>query len=128
MRGARYLVVVSLIALAGVWFLIRQLPQTASIPDATTAQDLLLRAKSSQTAIYALDVTGSGSIDGEAEICLMLNGQPYKPVKLNGRVHFSWGGDWYSPTATVRYTPQGVKKGALVLRYQFRTLNSMFTP
>jgi hypothetical protein len=122
MRSARYLIVLTIVALAGVWFLIRLLPQTASIADATTAQDLTLRAKPGQTHIYSLDVTGSGSIDGDAEICLMLNGKPYKPVKLHGRVHFSWGGDWYSQTATVRYAPHGVKRGALVLRYQFRTL------
>ncbi len=60
-----------------------------------------------------------GKIDGEAEITLILNGQPYKTERVNGPVKFSWRVDWYSTEAVVRYTPLTAKKGTITLRYHF---------
>jgi hypothetical protein len=65
---------------------------------------------------------GVGSVDGDAEISLMLNGEPYKPKRLHGRVLFTWRGDWYSQEAIVRYTPKSAKTGSIQLFYRFRAL------
>lgn len=71
--------------------------------------------------VFSLEIKGAGSIDGTAQIELMLNGKPYKSQNLEGRVSFTWAGDWYSPTAELRYRPATVRGGELQLRYSFGT-------
>jgi hypothetical protein len=98
------------------------LPATLTISDAGSPVELTLRAPNGSKGVYALDVRGSGRIDGEAEIALILNGQPYKVTNLDGVVHFEWGGDWYAPEAVVRYRPLSAKSGSIKLRYRFYLL------
>lgn len=100
----------------------RLTPQWTRIPDVTASTEVTLHGKSLQRRIYSLDVVGFGNIDGDAEISLVLNGEPYKGVKLHGRVRFVLDGDWHSPTAVVRYTAVSVKGGSLILRYRFNDL------
>src|SRR5215469_6043102 len=122
MRRTLYFVVAGTLALVVAWVGVRLLPQWTRIPDVTRPIELTLQARPGQDHIYSLDVVGIGSVDGDADICLVLNGSAYKPVRLHGRVRFVWGGDWYSPTATVRYIPVQVKSGSVLLRYRFNSL------
>ena len=117
-RIVRFVVAAS-IALVVAWVAIRMTPQWERIPDVTKSTEVTLHAKLRQRRISSLDVVGFGNIDGDAEISLILDGEPYKAVKLHGQVRFVWGGTWYSPTAVVRYTPGAVKRGSLTLRYRF---------
>ena len=71
--------------------------------------------------VYGINIRGSGNIDEEATISLMLNGEAYKTEKLKGAVSFKWGGDWYSDTAEIRYKPNNVNSGELVIEYKFST-------
>lgn len=112
------LLVVGAASLLVYWWL----PGTATIPDASHAAELTLRAKGHENEIYALDVRGTGRIEGEGEIALILNGAPYKSVRLHGPVDFVWGGDWYSSVAVVRYTPLSPASGSIKLSYRFNWL------
>jgi hypothetical protein len=47
----------------------------------------------SNPEVYGINIRGSGNIDGEATISLILNEEPYKTEKLKGLVSFNWGGD-----------------------------------
>jgi hypothetical protein len=76
----------------------------------------------SNPRVVSLDIRGVGSIKGTAEIHLMLDGKTYKTEMLSGQVSFRWGGDWYSPTAEIRYRPVKVESGKLELRYHFGTI------
>jgi hypothetical protein len=116
------LVVAASLALVVAWVAFRLTPPWKRVPDVTTSTEVTLHAKPLQRRIYSLDIVGFGNIDGDAEISLVLSGEPYKDVKLHGHVRFLWGGDWYSPTAVVRYTVGAVKGGSLVLRYRFNDL------
>jgi hypothetical protein len=71
--------------------------------------------------IYAIHIRCSGKIDGQAEISLILNGKPYKTEQLNGKVSFSWSGDWYSDSAEIQYKPIKVSSGVLNFSYAFKS-------
>jgi hypothetical protein len=122
MRRVFIITAVLLVAAVAILVLWSWLPASLIIADVARPTELTLRAKDHPDRVYALDVRGSGSINGEAEIALILNGQPYKTVRLNGPVHFAWGGDWYAPEAVVRYTPLSATSGSIKLRYRFRSL------
>ena len=62
--------------------------------------------------IHSLSVTGSGEINGNVKITLILNGEAYK----TDSVTFHWGGDWYSDQAEIQYAPKSVTGGSLKLR------------
>ena len=100
----------------------RLTPQWTRIPDVTTSSEITLHGKSLQRRIYSLDVVGLGNIDGNAEISLVLNGEPYKSVSLHGHVRFVLSTNWSSATAVVRYSAVSVKGGSLILRYRFNDL------
>jgi hypothetical protein len=94
-------------------------PDTALIPDA----EMTLHARRTETKIYCLDVEGVADIQGDATIELVLNGAGYKTVQLHGHTTFTWGGDWYSPDAIVRYAPASrLTKGSVMLKYRFKAL------
>jgi hypothetical protein len=93
--------------------------RTHDIADVRKAETITLKKASGQKTIHALSVTGSGEIDGNAEIALILNGGPYKTESLSGSVDFQWGGDWYSDQAEIRYAPASVTGGTLRLEYEF---------
>lgn len=106
-------------AIALVWWAISD--PAVSVRDVREAETLVLGAETGRPA-YAISVRGSGRIDGEATITLLLGGKPYRVEKLNGPVDFEWGGDWYNDTAEVRYEPTVVHSGKLVLYYSISKL------
>lgn len=93
--------------------------RTHDVADVTKAEVIVLKNTPGQGPVHSLSVTGFGEIQGDAEISLILNGDPYKTEKLSGKVEFQWGGDWYSDQAEIRYTPTSVTGGTLKLRYGF---------
>ena len=93
--------------------------RTYDVVDVTKAETIVLKKASGQGPVHSLSVTGSGEIQGDAEISLILNGGQYKTEKMSGKVDFRWGGDWYSDHAEIRYTPTSVTGGSLKLNYEF---------
>jgi len=85
---------------------------------------MVLKKQAGRGPVYSIALRGSGAIDGEVTISLMLNGSVYKVEHLTGTVSFVWAGDWYSDTAGVRYEPKAVMSGKVVLEYAFHTLES----
>ena len=94
-------------------------PASVRITDSSKPAELKLQPQHKVTQVTALHVEARGKLDGEAEITLLLNGQPYRTERVNGPVKFSWRVDWYSTEAVVRYTPLTAKKGTITLRYNF---------
>ena len=98
-------------------------PNARSIDDLTAPVIIKLEAPSDpQKHVVSIQIRGIGAVDGAAQIELMLNGSPYRTEKLAGPISFTWGGDWYSPTAEIRYRPINVKGGRLAIQYRFETL------
>lgn len=95
--------------------------QSVTLANLSEPRVLKLMAPDPNKPIFSLAIEGSGSVDGLAHIELMLNGKPYRSERLGGRVSFAWTGDWYSPTAELRYRPTKVQSGELQLRYRFGT-------
>ena len=86
------------------------------------AETLVLGQDAGNPCTYGISIHGSGHIDGEATLSLMVGGKPYRVQKLRGDINFEWDGDWYAETAEVRYEPAGVRSGKVVLSYQFHKL------
>jgi hypothetical protein len=95
--------------------------QSMDVANLSEPAVLTLVAPDRSKPVFSLEVKGTGSIDGAAHIELMLNGKPYRSERLEGRVSFTWTGDWYSPSAELRYRPTKVQSGDLQLRYRFGT-------
>lgn len=93
--------------------------RTHRVADITKDDTIVLTKKTSQGPIQSFSIAGSGKINGQAEITLILNGKPYKTETLSGPIKFRWGGDWYSDNAEIRYTPVSVTEGNLKLKYGF---------
>lgn len=124
MRLARIMIGLNVVALAAVWA-VGCAPRSRAevlISDPSRAVDLILKAPKGEKATHALTVVGTGRIEGEAQISLMLNGIPQQTQHVTGTVEFTWREDWYSPEATVRYTPSSAKTGAIRLSYRFSSL------
>jgi len=82
-------------------------------------QVIILQKKTDQKIIVSMGIHCYGKLDGEAQLVLMLNGAPYKTEKLNGKVNFKWGGDWYSDSMELKYQPSNITSGQLVIDYAF---------
>src|SRR5437870_5444468 len=82
-----------------VWFLCAPyiLMPSVTLTDVQQPETLVL-GKKTGIPTHGITIRGSGEIDGEATISLLLNDEPYKVAKLSGKVNFEWGGDWYSET------------------------------
>jgi hypothetical protein len=107
----------ALLALA-VWVFLDWSPSVA-VKDVCQAETLVIGKKTGNNTITGFRISGTGEIDGEAAISLLLGGEPYRVEKLSGKVEFKWGGDWYADTARIRYEPVNVRSGKVVLRYEF---------
>ncbi len=94
---------------------------SVKVTDIRKEEVIILRNTNNPEPVYGISIRGSGNIDGEATVSLILNGEAYKTEKLKGRVSFKWGGDWYSDTAEIRYKPNNVNSGELVIEYKFST-------
>src|SRR5690554_2248240 len=58
--------------------------RTHDVADVTKAEVIVLKYTPGQGPFHSLSVTGFGEIQGDAEISLILNGDPYKTEKLSG--------------------------------------------
>jgi hypothetical protein len=96
--------------------------QRLEIKDLNKPQILILQKKPGQKIIVSMRVHCYGKLEGEAQLVLMLNGAPYKTEKLNGKVNFKWGGDWYSDSMELRYQPSNITSGQLVIDYTLSDL------
>ena len=106
--------------LAGCWL---YFPNAQFIDDVTKPANITLNApRDLQKRIVSIHIRGTGAVVGTAQIELMLNGSPYRTEKLAGPISFDWSGDWYSPTAEIRYQPIDAKDGKIALQYRFDTL------
>jgi hypothetical protein len=115
------LLLVALLAVA-VWYLCAPNMPSVTLSNVRRPETLVLGKETGNGNVYGITIRGSGEIDGEAIVSLLLNGEPYKVEKLRGKVNFEWGGDWYSETAKIRYEPANVRTGKLVLHYRFHRL------
>lgn len=96
--------------------------QTYKVSDVTEPETIIVHKKKTQGNVHGITILGKGNLEGEATISLILNGAPYKKEYLSGNVDFKWGGDWYSDSAEIRYTPIEVTSGSLKLKCQFADL------
>ena len=72
--------------------------------------------------VHSINIRFSGHIQGNAQVQLMLNGNPYKTENIKGKVHLKWGGDWYSDNAIIKYTATNVTNGKILIEYKFETI------
>lgn len=93
--------------------------QKIEVTDVQKPQVISLHKKVNQKSIHSMNIRGTGKLNGEAQIVLILNGQPYKTAQLNGKADFVWGGDWYADSMELRYQPAKVDSGTLVIEYRF---------
>lgn len=93
-----------------------------SLDNLTQLTRVTLRAPNPNSAIVGITIAARGRINGMGRVFLILNGKPYQSEELEGRIHFRWGGDWYSPAAVVQYEPLDASGGQIDLRYDFREL------
>ena len=96
--------------------------QKQEIKDANKPETLILQKKAAQGSIVSYKIHGSGSISGTAEIQIILNNSVYHTETINGNISFTWGGDWYSDTAEIRYIPKDVSGGHILIEYSFGDL------
>jgi hypothetical protein len=94
---------------------------SVQITDVQKEETILLKNFQNSGHVYSISIRGSDSIDGDATVSLILNGEKYKTEELTGAVRFSWGGDWYADRAEIRYEPNTVNSGELVIAYSFST-------
>lgn len=116
MRKILSLFVLSVLTLVGCGPSIREV----SIKDVIKSETIILKKNLSQGSVSNIQIKGMGSVDGKAEVQLILNGAVYKSESISGSVKFEWSGDWYSNDAEVRYISGTAKSGTLTLKYQFR--------
>lgn len=91
-----------------------------TLDDVTKLTRVTLRAPNPNASIVGIKIVGRGRLDGTGRIFLVVNGKPYRTEELEGNIRFSWGGDWYSPSAELQYEPRDAKGGEIELRYAFR--------
>ena len=89
------------------------------VEDVSKPETIMVMKRRSQGFISGMTIRGSGRLDGNAEIVLLLNDKPYKTERLCGKISFQWGGDWFEDSATIEYRPSSAKTGELSLNYEF---------
>lgn len=94
---------------------------SVQIADVRKEETIILKNTHKPGYVYSIHISGTGNLDGEASVSLILNGEPYKTDKLKDAVNFEWSGDWYSDTAEIRYKPGIVNSGKLLIEYRFFT-------
>ena len=121
MKMKKFIVIGILLVAAGVVFAVWALSDAStSVRDVRQAGTLVLGRETGSPYTWALSIRGSGQIDGEATISLLLGeGRPYVVERLSGKVDFEWRRDWYTEAAEVKYDPVSVRSGKLLLRYRF---------
>jgi hypothetical protein len=127
MRSTVLRIVLALIVMGGmaavVWLYMASPPlQNVTLDDLTQPAEVVLKAPEGVTAVVGLQVIGSGQVDGDARIELVLNGRVHETFLIGGPVNIQWYGDWYSPEVHVRYAPAAAKDGSVKLGFRFSSL------
>jgi hypothetical protein len=94
-------------------------PSRAAVRDVRKPETIVLKKGSNQGHIVSIHIHCFGEIIGDATICLMHGDEAYRTEKLTGTVNFTWGGEWYTDSAEIRYQPGDVKSGHLSITYDF---------
>jgi len=92
--------------------------RTARISDVTKPETITLKASHAQrtTKIFGIDLRVHGHIDGNAT----LGGKNVATQHLAGTFDVKTGGDWYSDTCQLEYSPTNVHAGNVEIEYHFR--------
>ncbi len=93
--------------------------QKIEIPDVSVKKTFILKKDPDQGHIHRLEIQFVGELDGDAEMTLILNGEPYDTAELSGTFDLMYSGDWYTDSAELIYQPSGVKSGHFKIIYQF---------
>jgi len=93
--------------------------QKTEIGDISKPETLILKKGPQQSHIHRLKIQFTGRLDGDAEINLMLNGEPYRTHTLSGSFNIEYASDWYSGSAELRYRPRDVRSGNIRVIYWF---------
>ncbi len=92
------------------------------ITDVSKPDTIVLFKDKSQRNIHSISIEISGDIDGKAEMIQLMGGAPYNTQNVDKSFKFRWGGDWYSDSAIIIYTPSRVTKGKLKIAYRFNEI------
>lgn len=76
----------------------------------------------SESPTVSILIKGTGKIEGQATISLMMHGKAYRTEELSGEIDFVWSGDWYSDAAKIEYITKDVSSGDLMLGYRFNSI------
>ncbi len=93
-----------------------------SVRDVTKSEVFILKKLPDQGSVFGITVVGRGSVDGKAEVALVLDGATSQKELISGKVSFEWRADWYADHAEVRYISGTASQGSLTLQYEFADL------
>lgn len=90
--------------------------QAVQVSDVSKPETLILKPSQGQRAthIYGISLRFYGHIDGEATI----TGTNVLTQKLTGAFDLKTGGDWYSDSCQLQYTPTNVRSGKVIIEYE----------
>jgi hypothetical protein len=94
-------------------------PSRAVVRDVRKPETIVLKKGTRQGNIVSIRIHCHGEIIGNATICLMSGDHAYRTEKVSGAVNFTWGGEWYTDSAEIRYEPRDVRSGQLYITYDF---------
>ena len=91
--------------------------QTVQVGNVSKPETIVLKASRGQSAthITGISLRFHGQIDGEATI----TGTNVLTQKLTGTFNLKTGGDWYSDSCKLQYSPTNVHSGQVVIEYEF---------
>jgi hypothetical protein len=89
--------------------------QTLRVSDVSKAQTILLKADPRQSHIYHISLRFRGQIDGRASI----SGKNVVTQSLQGKFDAATGGDWYTKTCELEYSPTNVHSGHMIIEFEF---------
>jgi uncharacterized lipoprotein YmbA len=90
---------------------------TVQVGDVSKPEMIILKPSQGQSAehITGISLRFHGQIDGEA----MISGTNVLTQKLTGVFDLKTGGDWYSGSCQLQYSPTNVHSGQVVIEYEF---------
>jgi hypothetical protein len=91
--------------------------QRVQVADVTKPETIILKALPSQSAthIHGISLRFRGQVDADAEI----SGKNVLTQRLKGSFDLKTGGDWYSDTCQLQYSPTNVHSGRVIIEYEF---------
>ena len=90
---------------------------TVQVSDVSRPETITLKASRGQNAthISGIWLRFRGQIDGDATI----SGTNVLTQKLTGTFDLKTGGDWYSDSCQLQYSPTNVHSGQVIIEYEF---------